>query len=98
MSEENDDSTIVEEDANNQELLEDPEKVKLSLRESFKVFLRKSGLSLVLGGIAIVLIILGVVLYYASTGLTTQKAGLWLGIAGVVIFMLTTIFGFERIE
>lgn len=97
MSEENDGSTIVEEESN-QEILEETDEVKVSFKESLKEFLRKSGLSLVLGGIAIIIIILGVVLYYTSTGLTTQKAGLWLGIVGVVIFMLTTIFGFERIE
>ena len=97
MSEEKDNSTIVE-DENNQEMLDETGEVKVSLCQTFKIFLRKSGISIVLGGIAIIAIILGVILFYVSDGPITQKAGLWLGIAGVVIFMLTTIFGFERIE
>ncbi len=97
MSEEKDNSTIVEEEK--PEVLEEPEEVKVSVRKTFKEFLKQSGLSLIFGGIAIIIIIIGVILYYtAADHPITQKTGLWLGIAGVVIFMLTTIFGFERIE
>ena len=96
MSKEKDNSTIAEEEK--PEVLEEPEEVKVSVRKTFKEFLKQSGLSLIFGGIAIIIIILGVILYYTAAGPITQKTGLWLGIAGVVIFMLTTIFGFERIE
>ncbi|MHA1125840.1 MAG: hypothetical protein ACTSO7_10955 [Candidatus Heimdallarchaeota archaeon] len=97
MSDEKDNSTIVE-DEPSREMLEEIDDEAEPKRFTLKTFLRKSGLSIVLGGIAILTIILGVILYYTGNNPTTQKTGLWLGIVGVVIFMLTTIFGFERIE
>ena len=57
MSDEKEDPTIVEEESN-QKILEETDEVKLSFKESLKEFLRKSGISLVLGGIAIIIIIL----------------------------------------
>ena len=67
-------------------------------RPSFRSFIKLSGITIVSISIAFISIILGIILFYTTTTKAANDAGLWLSIIGVVIFMFTIIFGFERIE
>lgn len=64
----------------------------------WRLFLRFSGFTIVFALLSMILIIIGLVLFYKSGAETVILAGKWMTIAGVVTFLFTVIFGFERIE
>jgi cytochrome c biogenesis protein CcdA len=71
-----------------------PKKKALSIR----AFIRISGFTITFVVLSFVLIIIGIVLYYVQANPQIQDVGFWLAVAGVIVFMLTMIFGFEKID
>lgn len=50
-----------------------------------------------LAGLGIVLVILGIIFFYRIEAISSA-IGFWFSIAGVLLFLFTIIFGFERIR
>ncbi|NHK31240.1 MAG: hypothetical protein FK730_07805 [Asgard group archaeon] len=65
---------------------------------TWKSFLRISGLTIVFALISTILMIVGLVLFYKSGVDPVTNAGKWMIVSGVIIFLFTIIFGFEKIE
>jgi len=68
----------------------------LPKKTSFQRFLKFSGFTLIFVGIAIILMIAGLVIFYRTGEIVKENAGFWLALSGVIIFLFTVIFGFER--
>lgn len=64
----------------------------------WRLFFRFSGFTLAFAFISISVIIIGLILFYKSGTETVVTAGKWMTVAGVVLFLFTVIFGFERFD
>jgi len=87
MHEKNDPSTSLDA-ANQQEVA--PKKTP------YQTFLKFSGFTLIFIGVAIILMIAGIIVFYRTGAIVKENAGFWLALIGVVMFLFTVIFGFER--
>ena len=65
---------------------------------TWKSFLRFSGFTIIFALISTILMIVGLVLFYKSGVDSVTNAGKWMIVSGVIIFLFTIIFGFEKIE
>ena len=79
-------------DSLDDELLEEEKKFTL------RIFLKKSGLTISFASLAIILMVVGLIVFYRINGSLSQNAGFWMILLGVGIFLLTVIFGFEKLE
>ncbi|HUT82354.1 MAG TPA: hypothetical protein VMZ29_14230 [Candidatus Bathyarchaeia archaeon] len=88
---------ITTQDSNEQQTteLEQPIKEK---KVSWRSFMKISGFTITFAAISIVLIIIGLILFYKADGLLRNNAGFWIILAGVIVFLLTVILGFEKVE
>ncbi len=97
LSTEEIETTFEESDEENM-LFEEEIFVDSSRKFTFRSFLRMSGITIVFLLLAAVVMIIGLIVYYYTATETLRNAGFWLIIVGVIVFLLTIIFGFERIE
>lgn len=65
---------------------------------TFRSFLKMSGITIIFLLISAIIMIVGLIVFYYTVAETIKNAGFWLIITGVVVFFLTIIFGFERID
>ncbi|MBD3192450.1 MAG: hypothetical protein GF308_17555 [Candidatus Heimdallarchaeota archaeon] len=65
--------------------------------QSFWVKYNINWLTISLAVLGIVLVILGVIFFYRIEAIS-PTIGFWLSVAGVLLFLFTVIFGFERIR
>ncbi|NHJ85277.1 MAG: hypothetical protein FK734_07430 [Asgard group archaeon] len=65
---------------------------------TFKSFLRMSGFTIVFSIISVILMVVGIILFYKIDTAVSQNAGFWIVLTGVVIFLLTVIFGFNKVD
>ncbi|MBN1328013.1 MAG: hypothetical protein JXA54_00945 [Candidatus Heimdallarchaeota archaeon] len=92
MSENNNTHESNEEQTNELEL---PVKEK---KVNWRSFIKISGFTITFAAISILLIIIGLILFYRADGLLRNNVGFWMILAGVIIFLLTVILGFEKVE
>ncbi len=65
---------------------------------TFRSFLKMSGITIILLLVSAVIMLVGLIVFYYTAAETIKNVGFWLIISGVIVFLLTIIFGFERIE
>ena len=65
---------------------------------TFKKFIKQSKITLISLLICVLLMVVGLVLYSVVLIDSVKTAGLWIMIIGVGLFLLTMIFGFQKIE
>ncbi|MHA1556770.1 MAG: hypothetical protein ACTSPM_07530 [Candidatus Heimdallarchaeota archaeon] len=65
---------------------------------TFRSFLKMSGITIILLLVSAVIMLVGLIVFYYTAAETVKNVGFWLIISGVIVFLLTIIFGFERIE
>ena len=87
-----------EEATENKMVLEEEIFVDSQKKFTFRSFLKMSGITITFLITAAVLMIVGLIVFYFTAAEPTKNVGFWLIIAGVIGFLLTTIFGFERID
>ena len=79
-------------------LLEEEIFVDSKKKFTLRSFLKMSGITIIFLVVAAILMIAGLAVFYYTAAEPTRNVGFWLIVAGVVTFLLTMIFGFERIE
>lgn len=79
-------------------LIEEEIFVDSSRKFTFRSFLKMSGITIIFLLVSAVIIIVGLIVFYYNAAETLKNAGFWMIIVGVIVFFLTIIFGFERIE
>ena len=65
---------------------------------TFRSFLKMSGITIIFLLVSAVIMIIGLIVFYYTAAEAIKNVGFWLIITGVIVFLLTIIFGFERIE
>lgn len=65
---------------------------------TYKKFLKKNGLTISLFLFSTLIMVVGLILYYQVENIITSKTGFWMIFSGVILFLVTIIFGFERIN
>jgi cytochrome c biogenesis protein CcdA len=65
---------------------------------TWRSFIQISGFTIIFFIIAIVLMVIGLILFYKTSTALRENAGFWLIFSGVIVFLFTVIFGFEKIE
>jgi len=76
-----------------QEIFVDPKR-----KVTWQSFIRISGFTITFVSLALISMIIGLVMYYGFTGPIVKNAGFWIIFVGVGLFLLTIIFGFERVN
>jgi len=79
-------------------LLEDEIFVDKSKKFTFKSFLKTNGFTLTFLVLSAIIMIIGLILFYWLEQELVKNAGFWLIISGVAVFLLTIIFGFQKLE
>ena len=69
-----------------------------SKRITFKSFLKTNAITLIFMFLSAIAMIIGLFLFYWLEEELIKNAGFWLIISGVVAFLLTIIFGFQKLE
>jgi len=82
--------------AHQTQMVEEPVEVKKKL--TLRSFIKISGFTITFASIAILLMIIGLILFYRIGGSLRENVGYWMIFAGVILFLLTVVFGFEKIE
>jgi len=93
--ENNEDTT---QDDNLQSYLEQEVFVEPKPKVTWRSFIRISGFTITFVSLALISMIIGLVMYYGFTGSMVKNAGFWIIFVGVGLFLLTIIFGFERVN
>ncbi|MCG3252620.1 MAG: hypothetical protein KAX09_02125 [Candidatus Heimdallarchaeota archaeon] len=65
---------------------------------TWRSFIRISGFTITFVSLALISMIIGLVMYYGFSGTMVRNAGFWIIFVGVGLFLLTIIFGFERVD
>ncbi|NHJ46729.1 MAG: hypothetical protein FK733_02965 [Asgard group archaeon] len=79
-------------------LTDDTTFVEKEKKITWRSFLKISGFTITFVVISLVLMIVGLILFYKTSSPLKGNAGYWMILAGVILFLLTVIFGFEKIE
>ncbi len=67
-------------------------------KKTWRSFIKISGFTIVLVVLALISMILGLIMYYGFSAPMVTNAGFWIIFIGVGLFLLTIIFGFERVH
>ncbi len=97
LSTEEDEITIQEFDEENM-LIEEEIFVDSPRKFTFRSFLKMSGITIIFLLVSAIIMLVGLIVFYYTIADPVKNVGFWLIIAGVIVFLLTIIFGFERIE
>jgi len=85
-------------DSKLQSYLEQEVFVEPKEKRTWRSFVKISGFTIVLVILSLISMILGLVMYYGFSAPMVTNAGFWIIFVGVGLFLLTIIFGFERIH
>ncbi len=93
--ENNEDAT---QDSELQSYLEQEIFVEPKRKVTWRSFIRISGFTITFVSLALLSMIIGLVMYYGFSGTMVQNAGFWIIFVGVGLFLISVIFGFERVD
>ncbi len=65
---------------------------------NWKSFIKFSGFTITFVVISLALMIIGLILFYKNPTVIRENVGFWIAFAGVIIFLLTVILGFEKVD
>ncbi len=65
---------------------------------NWRSFIKVSGFTITFTAISILLITIGLILFYKTEAVLRTNVGFWMILAGVIVFLLTVILGFEKID
>jgi hypothetical protein len=65
---------------------------------TWRSFIRISGFTTTFVSLAIISMIIGLIMYYGFSAPMVTNAGFWIIFVGVGLFLVTIIFGFERVN
>ncbi len=65
---------------------------------TWRSFIRISGFTITFVSLALISMIIGLVMYYGFSGTMIRNAGFWIIFVGVGLFLISVIFGFERVD
>ncbi|GAJ04403.1 unnamed protein product [marine sediment metagenome] len=65
---------------------------------TWRSFIRISGFTITFVSLALISMIIGLIMYYGFSGVMVQNAGFWIIFVGVGLFLISVIFGFERVD
>ena len=85
-------------DSELQSYLEQEIFVEPKRKVTWRSFIRISVFTITFVSLALLSMIIGLVMYYGFSGAMVQNAGFWIIFVGVGLFLLTIIFGFERVD
>ena len=92
---------------NNEETTEDNELQSYLEQEIFvepkrkvtwRSFIKISGFTITFVSLALIAMILGLAMYYGFSAPMVKNAGFWIIFVGVGLFLVSVIFGFERVH
>lgn len=93
--ENNEDAT---QDSELQSYLEQEIFVEPKRKVTWRSFIRISGFTITFVSLALLSMIIGLVMYYGFSGTMVNNAGFWMIFVGVGLFLISVIFGFERVD
>jgi hypothetical protein len=65
---------------------------------TWRSFIKISGFTITLVSLALLSMIIGLVMYYGFSAPMVTNAGFWIIFVGVGLFLISVIFGFERVH
>ena len=65
---------------------------------TWRSFIKISGFTITFVSLALISMTIGLIMYYGFSAPMVTKAGFWIIFVGVGLFLVSVIFGFERVD